>query len=117
MNRGKALAGTGLGVLVLAVIVVWAVLQLLPPTLCDLVLVLDAAFDTGENTRDAVEEFWAQVTDEMVVGLPDELRVPAEVLVATIEAVVALPRLIADVLFDRIDPALDAAATACRAVG
>ena len=114
---GKTIAGVGLGVLVLAAIVVWVVLQMLPLSFCDLVLALDAAFDVGEDIRDAVEDFWAKVTDEMVAGLPDEIRVPAELLLAAIEAALALPRLVASILFDRIDPALDAAATACRAVG
>ena len=113
----KTVVGAGLGTLVLAVVAVWVVTQLVPPNFCDLVLALDAAFDVGENIRDAVEDFWSQVTDEMVAGLPDELRVPAELLVAAIEAVLELPRLVASVLFDRIDPSLDAAATACRVVG
>ena len=90
---------------------------MLPPNFCDLVLALDAAFDVGENIRDALEDFWAQVTDEMLAGLPDEIRLPAELLLAAIEAVLALPRLVASVLFDRIDPVLDATATACRTVG
>ena len=114
---GKTVAGVGLGILVVAGIAVWAVLQMLPLSFCDLVLALDVAFDAGENIRDAVEEFWAKVTDEMVAGLPDKIRVPAEVLLAAIEGALALPRLVASILFDRIDPALDAAATACRTVG
>ena len=115
MTRVTTIAG-GIAVVVAALgLAIWLILNALSPTsFCDIVLVLDAALDTGEDIYRAMEDFFSQVTDSMVAALPDDIRRPAEVLVQVVDGLLSGPRLLASLIFDRLDPVVDAAAVACR---
>ena len=81
------LLGIPVGVLtVAAVIVVW---WLGNTTFCDLVLVLDATVDVGEDIYRAMEDFYNKITDGMVAALPDDLRPLAESLVAVVDGILS----------------------------
>ena len=99
-------------------VAIWLILNLLSPvSFCDIVLVLDAALDTGEDIYRAMEDFFSQVNDTMVMALPDDIRRPGEVLVQVVDGLLSGPRLLASLLFDRLDPVVDAVAVACRVAG
>lgn len=105
----------GLSVLVLAFLAVAALVWwLVPVSFCDIALVLDAAMDAGEEVYRAMEEFYSKVTEEMIANLPDDLRGLAEVLVAVVDGLLAGPRVLASLVFNVLDPPLDAMAAACR---
>lgn len=87
-----------------------------PLSFCDIALALDAVADAGEDVYRAMEEFWSGVTDEMVAGLPEELRRPAEVLLAVVEGLLSAPVVLVSSVTGDLDRAIDAVAVACRAV-
>ena len=87
-----------------------------PLSFCDIVLVLDAAVDAGEDIYRALEEFWNGVTDEMVAGLPEELSGPAEVLLVVVEGMLSAPVALVSSVTGGLDRAIDTVAVACRAV-
>ena len=118
MNRATKAVGAFAVVGVLLLVAVWLVLNLLSPvSFCDIVLVLDAALDAGEDIYRAMEDFFSQVTDSMVMALPDDIRRPAEVLVRVVDGLLSGPRALASLVFDRLDPAVDAVAVAYRVTG
>lgn len=100
-------------VAVLVVLVVVGMRLLLPPSLCDLVAVLDAAFDAGDDILAAVKDFLSAVSDDMVAGLDGNLRIAAEALVVAAKGVVALAFAPVEIVLNVVGPALDAADTAC----
>ena len=102
------------GFAVLAVVTVLVAINMTGPTFCDLVVALDIAVDAGEDVYTAVEEFYSQVTDEMLAALPDDIRGATEALLELVDRLLAAPRAVASLLFDRLGPAIDAVATACR---
>ena len=73
-------------------VAIWLILNLLSPvSFCDIVLVLDAALDTGEDIYRAMEDFFSQVNDTMVMALPDDIRRPGEVLVQVVDGLLSGP--------------------------
>ena len=98
---------------VLAILVVAGVRFLLPPSFCDLVAILDAAFDAGDDVLAAVKDFLASVSDDMIAGLDGNLRVAAEALVVASKGVVAAALAPVELVLRIVGPVLDAADTAC----
>ena len=79
-------------VVVLLWVATWLMLNLLSPvSFCDVVLALDSALDAGEDIYRAMEDFFSQVTDSMVMALPDDVRRPAEVLVGLVDGLLSGP--------------------------
>ena len=113
-RHAKGPLGVMAGVVVLAVVAVLVAINMTSPIFCDLVVALDIAVDAGDDVYTAVEDFYGQVTDEMLAALPDDIRSPAETLLELIDQLLAAPRAVASLLFDRMGPAIDAAALACR---
>ena len=113
----KALVGGVSAVVVLLAVGIIVLLNTAPASFCDVALVLDAALDGGEDIYRAMEEFYADITDGMVAALPDDIRRPAEVLVQVVDGLLSAPRALASFVFDKLDPAVDAVAIACRVAG
>ena len=118
MPRVQTIVGGIAALIVVLGLSIWFILNFLSPvSFCDIVLVLDAVLDTGEDIYRAMEDFYSQVTDSMVAALPDDIRRPAEVLVQVVDGLLSSPRLLASLVFDRLDPVVDAVAVACRVTG
>ena len=118
MARTKVLiGGTAAVVVVLSLVIVLVLNLLAPASFCDTALILDAAMDAGEDVYRAMEDFYSKVTELMIAALPDDIRRPAEVLVRLVDSLLSGPRALASLVFDRLDPAVDAVAVACRVAG
>ncbi|MYA50075.1 MAG: hypothetical protein F4185_00320 [Chloroflexi bacterium] len=118
MVRSKVILGGTAAVVVVLGLAIFLVLNVVAPaSFCDIALILDAAMDAGEDIYRAMEDFYSKVTDSMLAALPDDIRRPAEVLVQIVDGLLSGPRMLASLIFDRLDPAVDAVAVACRVAG